>query len=136
MRRFRRLVFVVLLLTVPFQAALGATGMLCAPADHHPQHAAAVPHSHGLEMAGDHHADGSIDSPHHAAAEPVSHDSHDTAGKCKVCSESCCSAAAIVATQLDVILSDSPLRVSPTIDPDLVSRSGDGLFRPPRTIVA
>jgi hypothetical protein len=86
-----------------------------------------------MEMAGDHHATGGAEAHHHAAAEPGSHDSHDTAGKCKVCSESCCSAAAIVATQRVAIAPGSPLRVSPTIDPDLVSRSGDGLFRPPRT---
>lgn len=133
MRTIRQFVLVVLLLAVPFQATLGATGMLCVPVDHHPQHSAATPHSHDGAMAIDHHADDAVDTHHNAAAEPGSHD-HGTAGKCKVCSESCCSAAAILSSPLVVLVPDSPLRVSPTVDPDLVSRSGDGLFRPPRTI--
>ena len=133
MRRFRRLALVVLLLTVPFQAAMGAGGMLCASADHHSQPASATPDGHRTAMSENHHAGSATHTHHDAAAEPGSHDPHGTAGKCKVCGESCCSAAAIPASPLVVLLPDSPLRVSAAVDPDLVSRSGDGLFRPPRT---
>lgn len=134
MPTLRRGVLLLLMLTVPFQAALGATGMLCAPGAHHAQYGASTPHSHDGAPSGEHHHDANAEGAHHdAAAEPSTHNSHGTARKCKVCGESCSSAAAIPASALTVFPSDSPLRVFPTVDPNLVSRSDDGLFRPPRT---
>ena len=55
MRLLRRLVLIVLLLTVPFQAVLGAAGLLCAGGAHHAQEAGAGSHSHDTATAGEHH---------------------------------------------------------------------------------
>jgi hypothetical protein len=132
----RRVVLLLLLLTVPFQAALGATGLLCATGGHHTQSVAAVPHSHDSAIAGGHHHDEpALDGHHDGAAEPGSHESHGASGKCKVCSECCLSAAAILASPLAISLPDTPLRVSSIVEPHVVTRAGDGLFRPPRSAI-
>lgn len=136
MQRLRRLVLVLLLLTVPFQAAMGAAGIYCAAVDNHPQPTSAASHDHDMAMSVDHHGASPAHTRHEAPADQDSQDAHGTADKCKVCSESCCSAAATSTSQLVVFFPDSPLRVSAAVDPDLVSRSGDGLFRPPRTHAA
>ena len=131
----RRVVLLVLLMTVPFQAALGATGMLCGPGTHHAQqHAVSTAHAHDIAMGVEHHhGTDAVDAQHDSAAEPGSHDPHRTDVKCKVCGESCCSTVAIPASAPDVFPSDTFFWVSSFVDPDIVSRAGDGLFRPPRT---
>jgi len=131
----RRIVLFLLLLTVPFQAALGATGYLCANGAHHAQQGAeAAPHGHGAEMASEHHGHGdALAARDDAVAESSSHQAYGAADKCKICSECCFAAAAISAYPFAVFPPDTPLRVSPIVDPDTVSRAGDGLFRPPRT---
>ena len=129
---FRRGVFALLLLTVPFQTALGATGILCAAEDFDAWRSASATHIHDDAGAmGQHDANAAI-AGHDTALETDSHDHHGAAGKCKFRSASCCSAAALTASPLALFPPDSPLRVSPTVDRDLVSRSGDDLFRPPR----
>jgi hypothetical protein len=130
---FRRVVLVVLLLTVPFQAGLGATGLLCAAGAHHAQHEASAPHSHGAAVVSEHDHESIASGDHHdAAAQPGTHESHDAAGKCKICSECCSTAAPITAAQPNVFPPDAPSRVSSIVEPDIVSRAGDGPFRPPR----
>ena len=130
---FRRIVVVVLLLTVPFQAALGATGLLCAAGAHHAQHEASAPHSHGPAAVGEHNHESSAAANHHdSVADPGVNDSHDAAGKCKICSECCSTVAPITAAQPNVFPPDAPSRVSSTVEPDIVSHAGDGPFRPPR----
>ncbi len=129
----------VLLLTVPFQAAWGATGLLCAAASHHESNTAVAPHGHNGAHGGDHHHD----APDHeapaasavpdATAESGSHAAQGAAGKCKTCNECCSAAAPVPATMPSVFPPDTPLRVSSTVDPAVASRAGDGLFRPPRT---
>jgi hypothetical protein len=131
---FRHGVFALLLLTVPFQTALGATGILCAADDLRAWSSVPATHVHDdAEGARQHDADATIDG-HDAAMEAASHHHNGAAGKCKVRSASCCAAAALTGSPPTVFPSDSPLRVSQTVDRELVSRSGDELFRPPRTI--
>jgi len=132
MNMFRRGVFALLLLTVPFQTALGATGILCAAEDFAWRSASATHIHDNAETMHQHDANASI-AGHDTAVEADSHDHHGATGKGKVRSASCCSAVALTASPLAVFPPDSPLRVSPTVDRDLVSRSGDDLFRPPRT---
>ena len=134
MRLCRWVVSLLLLLTVPFQAALGATGFLCATGAHHAQQATASPHSHDTGMAGKHHHHADAAGAHDdATPEPGSQQAHGAADKCKTCSECCFAGAAIPASPLAALPPDTPLRVSSIVDPDIVSRAGDGLFRPPRT---
>jgi hypothetical protein len=133
MSMFRRGVFALLLLTVPFQTALGATGILCAADDLHAWRSASTNHFHDDAEGMRQHAANAAIAGHDNAMETDSQDHHGAAGKCKVRSASCCGAAALTASPLAVFPPDSPLRVSPTVDRDLVSRSGDDLFRPPRT---
>ncbi len=143
MKRFRPVVLLVLLLTVPFQAAVGASGLLCAAVTHHGQAVqmaahdhAGVPtadHHHPADMAaGDHHA--STASGHHGAPQQAeTGDASDTSGKCKICNELCSAVTPVPAVAPSLFPPDTPLRVSTLVDPEWVSRSGDGLFRPPRT---
>jgi hypothetical protein len=132
MSMFRRGVFALLLLTVPFQTALGAAGILCAAEDLDAWRSAPATHIHdAAAFMGQHVADATL-AGHDTAMEADAHDHHDAAGKCKFRSASCCSAAVLTASPLALLPPDSPLRVSPTVDRDLVSRSGDDHFRPPR----
>ena len=130
---FRRGVFALLLLTVPFQTALGATGILCAAEDFQAWRSASAIHVHDEAQAKRQHDVNPAIAGHDTAMETDSHDHDGAAGKCKDRSASCCTAAALTASPLSVFPPDSPLRVSPTVDRNLVSRSGDELFRPPRT---
>lgn len=134
----RRLLVLVLLLTVPFQTALGASGLLCLAGAHHPQAAESVPpqslsHRHDIGTPQSHHHDhDGSGAQRDAAIEGVLHASHSAAGKCKTCSECCSTAAAILSSTPRFFLPDTALRVSPIVAPDIVSRAGDDLFRPPR----
>jgi hypothetical protein len=129
-----RAVLLVLLLTVPFQAALGATGLVCATGTHHSQDAQSPSPGHGTATDSQHHHETTASGTHHdVASDPGSHGSHGASDKCKTCSECCFSAAVVPASQPTVFAPDTPLRVSSIVEPDIVSRAGDGLFRPPRT---
>ena len=134
MKSIRRMIVLILLLAVPFQAAMGAGGMLCATMSGHVQLAEAPFHTHDAEGVNHHHPTPLDSASHHAVPLADAPDTPDSAGKCKVCSE-CCSAGAIVPATLASVFTppNTPLRVSTLVDPALVSRSGDGLFRPPRT---
>ena len=133
MRLLHRAVLLVLLLTVPFQAALGASGFLCAAGAHHSHDEAAV-HNHG-DGAGHGHEHGegmsSVDPTPVSIAD--SHDSHGESGKCKICSECCTLAAPVPAAGPSVFPPDAPLRVSSIVGPGMISPTVGGLFRPPRT---
>ena len=134
MRRLRRSVLLGLLLTVPFQAALGATGLHCSAAAHHAQEAPSVAHLHDSAMVTEHHHDdGAFGDHDDSVAEPGSSTAHGAAGECKICSECCFTAAAILPSQSASFPPDTHLWVSKIGLPDIVSRPGDGLFRPPRT---
>lgn len=152
MRRIRPMVLLLLMLTVPFQAAVGAGGMLCsAKMQHGPAgHAEAHEHAPTVSSTDSHHT-GMGNSGHHAEASGVSHVSQEAAGhhgeapqpdnpnavdpsgKCKTCNECSSPAAPVLLTAGPMIPPDTPLRVSTLVDPDFVSRTGDGLFRPPRS---
>ena len=130
---FRRIVLVVLLLTVPFQAALGATGLLCAAGAHHAHADGSAPHSHGAGPVAEHdHESTASDNHHDSVAQPITHEPHDAADKCKICSECCSTVAPLTAARPNVFPPDTPSRVSSIVEPDIVSRAGDGPFRPPR----
>lgn len=156
MKRFRPLILLVLLLTVPFQAAVGASGM-CATMSHHGQsaslevqghdghdrngtplpdhhvaHAMTGDDHHAAMPSNDHHAAMAADD--HLASTPAgAHDTPDTPVKCKVCNECCSAAAPVPAGAPSLFSPDAPVRVSALVATELVFRSGDGLFRPPRT---
>jgi hypothetical protein len=130
----RRFVLLLLLLTVPFQAALGATGLLCAAGAHHSEVAASATHNHDRAAAGHaHHGSDASGAHQHAGIDSGAHDSHGASGKCEICSECCSASAAIPAALPTVFPPDTPLRVSSIVEPGRISRTGDGLFRPPRT---
>ena len=135
MKLVRRIVLLTLLLTVPFQAALGAGGMLCASMSGNVQVTEAPLHHHDAVGMNHHHPTPFDGARHHAEPQAEAQDTPDTSGKCKVCSE-CCSAGAPVPAPVASVfpLPDTPLRVSTAVNANLVSRSGDGLFRPPRTL--
>jgi len=137
MTRVRRLLLLLLIATVPMQAALGATG-LHRVTDTHPvqeawhthlgHDAAASGHSHESDVGNE--QNGSI-------ANPSPFPSHGAAGKCKLCSECCSSSVAIPAAAQEVMSPpDAPLRVSMFVEPEPEFQAGDELFRPPRTTVA
>ena len=158
MKCIRHLVLLVLLLTVPFQAAVGAGGMLCAAmmqdgpsmpmaaqghdaagmsnAGHHAQ-VADTSHLHMADASHLHMADAShsqmADGHHSAAPQADGQDGSDTSGKCKTCNECSSPAVPVLLATASMLPPDTPLRVSTLVDPELVSRTGDGLFRPPRT---
>lgn len=96
-----------------------------AEASIHSQDAVGMTHDHRIPLDG---------ASHHAGPQVEKQDAPDTSGKCKVCSE-CCSAGAPIPFVMSTFPPpDTSLRVSTLVDPNLVSRSGDGLFRPPRTL--
>ena len=159
MKALRRTVLFLLLLTVPFQTAIGATGYVCGHA---------VRHSSGLTVnsgvathAGDHrHGSGShahaasyssirhIHAEHALAydavdsgvlqavlANPQSADFND-AGTCEFCSECSFSLAPANASAPNAFRHASPLQVSFYVDPAALCHVGDALFRPPRSILS
>jgi hypothetical protein len=127
------MVLLLLLLTVPFQAAVAATGLICPSEAHHSQDGDSTHHHHDAAVpAHGHHAPGV-----HGSDSLTGHDttpgSHDGPGKCSICSECCFSAAAVPPTVLDFDPPKATFKVSANVDTALISRAGDGLFRPPRT---
>jgi len=137
-RIFRRHVLLLLLLTVPFQVGLGATGLLCAPGNHHLPEAASKSLEHDIATASEHHADTGARSVRDGSAVASNAYSSDSAAdKCQTCSAYCVSPAAIPAALQQVISPpEAPLRVSSFVAPEHDSHAGDALFRPPRTTVA
>ncbi len=131
----RRMVLLLLLLTVPFQAAWGAGGMLCATMSDHHRVGQVAPHVHDDANVHHEHSTQASDAVQTAAPQASAQAAPDTADKCKVCSECCSAGAPISGAGIAVALpTDTPLRVAILVDPDLISRAGDGLFRPPRTL--
>jgi hypothetical protein len=133
MTSLRQVILILLLLTVPFQAAVGATGIICTNWGHHSQGSiAALDHADVGTPAHDH--DGvDASGPHGSPASNNAAGSHDSSGKCSICSTCCPSSAAIPASAPDVVRPDGALKVSASVDQALLSRPGDSLFRPPRT---
>ena len=131
----RRVIVLVMCLAMPFQGAFGATGLLCGPGGHHKSDVASANHVHDAVADSDdhHHAAGALSADDDVAAKTGSQDSQELTGKCKICGECCSTAAAVPASMPPAFLPDTPLRVSLTVDPGMTSRTGDGLFRPPRT---
>lgn len=129
-----RVILLVLSLAMPFQGAIGATGLLCGPIGHHESNIASAPHVHDAADSDAHpHTTGVLSANEDVAAELSLPDSQDLNGKCKTCSECGSSAAAVTPSKPAVFPSDTPLRVSPVASASVASRGGDGLFRPPRT---
>src|SRR5205823_10690833 len=127
----RRIVVIVLLACVPFQAAVGATGFVCPNGAHHSDSSGAFADDHDATALHQHHALDASDAQDHAVddASPGS----DGPGKCSLCSECCFSAAPVPTLLPDVVRPDAALKVSVPVDPAIRSRAGDSLFRPPRT---
>ena len=133
MTSLRRIAVFLLLLALPFQAAIGATGLLCVNAAHHvyavgsiaTQHdgGAAAVHSHDGVASDIQHDESSDNNPLHLLG----------GGPCSACSACCFSAAAIPANPPALVPMDATLKVSVNVDRALMLRAGDDLFRPPRT---
>ncbi|MCC7325968.1 MAG: hypothetical protein IT521_04085 [Burkholderiales bacterium] len=138
MIRVRRVLLLLLLVTVPFQAALGATGSHRVTDTHPAQDAGRAHLGHDAAASGHLPYASDIASVQHGSiADPGPFQAHDAAGKCKLCSECSFSSAAIPAASHEVTPpSDTALRVSSFVEPDLAFHAGDKLFRPPRTCVA
>ncbi len=135
-----RLVLLWLLLTLPVQAVVVASGTLCVM----PGNADAGT----LTVAGGHHATPlahSNTSEHHhdvvaqdgdtTSSEPAPPSSTDHgSAKCAFC-QSCCFAGAMPPMLISsAVFQDHATEVVPYVDRALASRAVDGLFRPPRTI--
>ena len=134
MNGLRRLILVVLLFTVPFQASVGATGVLCTSHAHHDHGSLAKAHTHDAAGSGIHHHDfAPVAADHESVAEPGAHGASD---KCEICSECCFTAAPVPAALRIAAPPDIPLWVSSIVDQHVASRAGDALFRPPRTTPA
>jgi hypothetical protein len=133
MTSLRQIVLILLLLTVPFQAAVGATGIICTNWGHHSQGSvSALDHADAGTPANDH--DGlDASGPHGSPASNNAAGSHDGPGKCSICSTCCPSAATIPDSAPDLVPPDGIIKVSASVDRALLSRAGDSLFRPPRT---
>jgi hypothetical protein len=157
----RRIVLFLLLLTVPFQAAVGSTGFVCghgiadeasdavaasAHAVHSLTQAHARTHRHtgldagatrgpaapdGTHSHGMHSSDADGSVPQIAAADTAG-DTHNEAGSCSLCSECSFSAAPASEVSRDLGLRASPLRILVYVDPGVRPHVGDDLFRPPR----
>ena len=155
MMTLRRLVLFVLLLTVPFQAAVGATGYVCGHGAHHAGASAGAsrdnspslehPHDrafegHGASSHGSHHGDGHVSLA--GAADAVGQDAltdsdasdDNVAGTCQFCSECSFSLAPASAFSPNAATHASPLRVSFYVDPAILPHVGNALFRPPRSV--
>jgi|SRR5882724_10449165 len=131
MSLLRRIVVIVLLACVPFQAAVGATGFVCPNGAHHSDSPSALADDH--DAMAPHHHHGLDDSGVHDHAVHDASPGSDGSGKCSLCSECCFSAAPVPTLLPDVVPPDTALKVSIPVDPAIRSRSGDSLFRPPRT---
>lgn len=132
MLSLRPAVLLLLLLTLPFQAAVGAMALARAAFVDDGRGAVAVPHEHVAAAAVEHHHAGTSGAHADSIAESGWHHANGAADKCKVCSERTVAAAVIPALMLTVAPVDTALRVSAPVEPAIVSRAGDGLFRPPR----
>jgi hypothetical protein len=126
----RSIVLFVLLICVPFQAAVGATGLVCPNGSHHSS--SALVDEHGAPATHDHHGLDALDAHDHAASDQTP--GNDEPGKCSICSECCFSAAPVAAFLPDFVAPDAALKVSGPVDSAMRSRAGDNLFRPPRSI--
>ena len=116
------------MLTVPIQAGAGASGLVCAHGAHHSLGPDATNDDHNADTrTHDHHGLETFDT-YGGPARDNSVGSHHGPGEC-----SSFSAAAIPAALPDFVRPDATLKVSVTVDPALIARAGDGLFRPPRT---
>jgi hypothetical protein len=159
MKSLRRFVLFLLLLTVPFHTAIGATGYVCGHGAHH---AVQTAKAAGTEHLASHHrptslaqADAGLHSVQHAhlhqnastSGSPATNavdtvlstpQSGETgaAGTCEFCSECSFSLAPASQTSPNALRHASPLRVSFYVDPTAFSHVGDALFRPPRSILS
>jgi hypothetical protein len=126
----RRIVLVVLLLSVPFQAAVAAAGLVCPNgANHSPAGWDAVHHDHEPSAGAPAHGGVADVYAHDADPTPGSHDEHD---QCSGVDECYFSAAAIPAAP-DLALPDTCAEMFANVDSASISCAGDDLFRPPRT---
>ena len=131
MLMFHRIVVVVLLACVPFQAAAGATGLACPNGAHHSHSSIALADNHDATAPDQHRALDASDA-HDYAVDDAS-PGPDDLGKCSLCNECCFSAAPVPTLLLDVVQPDDGLKVSLPVAPAIRSHTGDSLFRPPRT---
>ena len=131
MSLLHRIMVVVLLACVPFQAAMGASGFVCPNGAHHSDSSIALADHHEATALGQHRALDASDADDHAVPDPSP--GSDGHGKCSLCNECCFSAAPVPALLADVVQPDDGLKVSLPVAPAIRSHTGDSLFRPPRT---
>ena len=159
MKALRRFVLFLLLVTVPFQSAIGATGYVCGHGAHHAvqtakaagaQHLAshhrhaslaqADAGSHSAQHAHPHQDASTSGSPATNAVDAVLSNLQsgetDAAGSCEFCSECSFSLAPACDRAPSAFRHPPMLQVSFYVDPAVLSPVGDALFRPPRSIPA
>ena len=125
------MVLVLLLLSVPFQAAVATIGLICPNGTHHSLAGRdAIHHGHGPSGAVVGHGGVGDVRAYGDDTAPGSHDEHD---KCSVCNE-CCFSAATIPTAPDLALPDTASEMFANVDSASISCAGDALFRPPRAI--
>src|SRR6266542_1437428 len=102
MSSFRRIVMIVLLACVPFQAAAGATGFVCPNGAHHSDSLSTLTDDHDVTALHQHRALDAFGD--HGQAMDDASPGADGPGKCSLCSECCFSAAPVPTLLPDVVL--------------------------------
>ncbi len=135
----RRLVFWVLLLAVPIQAA-AAPGWLCATAGHHAsvtrQHVHPIAEGSGVTT----HVEDATSHSHEAAGLPGQASDEESApqlpgvGTCSACSGCCFTALAVPLSASSSPLAETVHQVAAYVSPAVAVPAGDGPFRPPRAL--
>ncbi len=130
-RPLRRIAAFVLLVALPFQAAIGATGWHCLTSTHHVHvvGGAVTIHDHSVDRSSKDALEETV------VQQPVGRGALHLAGdgECGACS-SCCFSAAVIPTTLSASIdSPPPAKISINVDTAMTSRFLDDLFRPPRT---
>jgi len=128
----RSIVIFLLLLCVPFQAAVGATGLICPNGTGHSHSSIAFADQRTTAATHDHHGSDGLNDHDHAASDQTP--GGDGPGKCSIRSECSFSAAPVPSSLPDFVAPDAVLKVSVDVDSAMHSRAGDSLFRPPRSI--
>ena len=142
MKALRQVLVLLLLLALPFQAALGASAAACVQAAHHGPRTLSASADHGSLVLGRvdaASAAGPSDSgvmSYDAAAQSVDGGGapHDHAsGRCSSCSSCCVSEAAMPDNVVLAVAPDVRFAAIPVFDGPRISALVDPLFRPPRS---
>jgi hypothetical protein len=142
MKALRQVLVLLLLLALPFQAALGASAAACVQAAHHGPRTLSASADHGSIFVGRVDAAWAVGPSDpdvmrsDAAAQSIDGGvaPHDHAsGRCSSCSSCCVSEAAMPDKAVLAVMPDVRFAAIPVFDDPRVSALVDPLFRPPRS---